>query len=106
MKVYCFDIDGTLCSDTNGDYETARPFPDRIAVVNSLKAEGNVIKLFTARGSTTGEDWAQLTISQLSSWGLDYDELILGKPYYDLLIDDKAVHSDVYFDLLSEGIGA
>ena len=104
MKVYCFDIDGTLCSNTDGDYESAEPFPERIEKVNSLKASGCVIKLFTARGSTTGQDWTQLTQAQLALWGIDYDELILGKPHYDLLVDDKAAHSDEFFGLLPEAV--
>ena len=28
--IYVFDIDGTICSNTWGDYENAKPFLDRI----------------------------------------------------------------------------
>ena len=31
------------------------------------------------------------TFNQLKYWKLNFHELILGKPSYDLLIDDKAV---------------
>ena len=95
--VYCFDIDGTLCSNTDGDYEKAQPFEGRISIVNQLKAEGHTVKLYTARGTTTGTDWSDVTLKQLASWGLNYDQLILGKPYYDLFIDDKSVNSEVFF---------
>jgi len=52
--IYCFDIDGTLCTNTEGDYANAQPFYEVIAEVNRLFAEGHRILLYTARGSTTG----------------------------------------------------
>lgn len=91
---YCFDIDGTLCTITDGDYAQAEPYPDRIAVVNALHAAGHVVKLFTARGSTTGIDWRDLTEQQMRQWGVQYHELILGKPEADVFIDDKAHNAD------------
>ena len=99
--IYCFDIDGTLCTNTNGDYERAKPFNDRIAVVNALHKAGHVIKLFTARGSTTGIDWRKMTEVQLQTWGVSYHELIMGKPDADIFIDDKAFHAD-HWDWSSE----
>jgi len=92
--IYCFDIDGTICTNTWGAYEKAQPLPDRIKVVNELFRKGNKIKLFTARGSTTGTDWRTLTEEQLSSWQVNYHELIMGKPEADVFIDDKAFNSD------------
>ena len=50
MKKYCFDIDGTICSNTDGNYEDAKPYLARIKQINSLHEEGNKIILFTARG--------------------------------------------------------
>ena len=94
--IYCFDIDGTLCTDTGGAYESAEPYPDRISHLNSLYAEGHTIKLFTARGSTTGIDWREATEAQLSAWGVRYHELILGKPHAHIFVDDKACGADTY----------
>ena len=88
--VYCFDIDGTLCTNTDGAYNTAEPFGDRISHVNELFLQGHRILLFTARGSTTGIDWRQVTERQLDAWGVRYHELILGKPHADIFVDDKA----------------
>ena len=31
------------------------------------------------------------TLTQLNSWDLKFHKLILGKPSYDIIIDDKAV---------------
>lgn len=90
--IYCFDIDGTLCTNTNGSYEKAEPYPDIIAQVNALYDAGHRIILFTARGSTTGIDWRELTEKQMRRWGVKYYELLLGKPHADVYIDDKAIH--------------
>ena len=65
VKTYCFDIDGTICSNTDGDYENAKPFSSRIELVNKLFHEGHNIVYFTARGSTTGIDWKDFTKNQL-----------------------------------------
>ena len=34
MRRFCFDIDGTICTNTWGDYEDAEPYFDRIDAVN------------------------------------------------------------------------
>lgn len=93
-KIFCFDIDGTLCSQERSDYTLAQPHIGRIETVNFLRSQGHVIKLFTARGSKSGIDWRDRTLHQLTGWGLSYDELILGKPHADFYVDDKGVHSD------------
>jgi len=93
---YCFDIDGTICTNTLGDYESAQPFQSRIEHINRLYEVGHTIKLFTARGSTTGIDWREVTELQLAEWGLRYHTLIMGKPFADFFIDDKATNSEEY----------
>lgn len=95
-RTYAFDLDGTLCTITDGSYENASPFPQRIAHVNKLGQMGHKILIFTARGATSKRDLRELTRSQLEEWGVHYDELIMGKPHFDLLIDDKAQHSSSY----------
>jgi hypothetical protein len=94
MSIFCFDIDGTLCTQAIGDYMTAKPFVARIAKVNELYSQGNIIKLFTARGSKSGIDWREKTIRQLNAWGVNYHELIFNKPHADFYVDDKALTAD------------
>ncbi|MDC0076721.1 hypothetical protein OAJ33_00560 [Acidimicrobiaceae bacterium] len=94
---YCFDIDGTICTNTNGDYEKAEPFVDRINLVNKLYIEDHKIILFTARGSTTNLDWTELTKQQLKDWGVKYNELIFGKPDADIFVDDKGISDKIFF---------
>ena len=94
MKTYVFDIDGTICSNTFGEYKLAKPYEERITFINRLFKEGNTIKYFTARGSATGIDWYELTKKQLLEWGALHHELILNKPEGDIYVDDKAVNSE------------
>lgn len=92
------DIDGTICTNTKGDYQSAEPFMDRIAHLNKLYDEGHEIHYWTARGSNTGIDWTTLTRQQFANWQVKYTTLKLGKPAYDIWIDDKAMNSEDYFE--------
>lgn len=90
--VICVDLDGTLCTNTNGDYMTAEPIFENIAKVNKLFEEGHTIIIDSARGSSTGISWLDFTAYQLNSWECKYDMLYVGeKLEYDVIVDDKAV---------------
>jgi hypothetical protein len=94
---YCFDLDGTLCTNTNGDYSNSVPFYDRIEKVNILYNLGNKIIINTARGSSTEIDWFEMTENQLNQWNVKYHQLFVGKKIEaDLFIDDKGI-SDIDF---------
>ena len=91
--IYCFDVDGTLCDTTGSDYENSVPVHGMIMLLNKLYDDGNIIKIFTARGCNSGIDHTELTTRQMDEWGIKYHELIMNKkPHYDLLIDDKAIN--------------
>ena len=96
VLTYCFDIDGTLCSLTDGDYGQAVPFELRRAHLRGLYDAGHKIVLFTARGSTTGIDWESTTREQLVRWGVPFHELRFGKPFADIFVDDKAINDQSY----------
>lgn len=95
MNIYV-DIDNTICSTGEGPNKYARSVPivDNINYMNSLYDEGNTITYWTARGGASGIDHTDLTTKQLKEWGCKYHKLIMGKPSYDLLIDDKTMHPD------------
>lgn len=103
MTVYCFDIDGTICTNTDGDYEQAIPFKEVIEKINRLYDMGHKIIFYTGRGSTTGIDWFDLTRKQLKDWQVKYHELIMGKPYADLYIDDKAINTSEWLAKYEQG---
>lgn len=95
-KTLCFDLDGTLCTNTFGEYESAEPFPWAIARVKALARAGHRVVISTARGSATGIDWSDRTRAQLERWGVEYDALVFGKPSADVYVDDRAVHTDAW----------
>ncbi len=96
--IYCFDLDGTLCTNTDGDYKDASPFLDRIKKVNDLHDEGHKIIIESARGGTTNKYWVEFTRDQLESWGVKYHSLRTGwKITADIYIDDKAINDDDFF---------
>jgi hypothetical protein len=95
--IYVFDIDGTICSITNGDYKNAEPFRERIGKNNLLYDQGHTVIYLTARGMGTTHNNAiesyklyyDLTKNQLDIWGAKYHDLFLGKPNGDVYVDDK-----------------
>ena len=106
MKTYVFDIDGTICSLCDGDYEHAKPYYDRINMINKLHQEGNIIIFNTARGmgrykNTAGLAHAafyDLTVKQLHAWRVKYHKLFMGKPSGDFYIDDKGIKDEDFFN--------
>lgn len=81
------DIDGTLTwSSTGWDYENRIPFQPMINWVNRQYEEGHYIELFSSRlicDKKVTKEW-------LKKHGVKYNNLILGKPRYELYIDDVA----------------
>jgi histidinol phosphatase-like enzyme len=101
-KTYVIDIDGTICTQDGANYMMASPIDSIISICNRLFDRGNKIIFFTARGSTTGINWKELTERQLNTWGVKYHELIMGKPFGDFYIDDKAILPEQFRNLLEE----
>lgn len=95
--IYCVDIDGTICS-LEEDPSKAKPFKERIKIINDLYDQGNWIIYETARGSVTGIDWRDKTAKQLKKWGAKYNQLRTGvKIYANWYIDDRAFEADEFF---------
>ena len=91
------DIDNTITFTIGIDYKNSIPRKDRIDIINNLYNEGNIITYWTGRGTVSGIDWTFLTKNQLNEWGAKYHNLLLGKPSYDIFIDDKSFNSENYF---------
>jgi len=96
----CFDLDNTLVTPPYilRDYSTVKPIQNMIDLAKKLKSEGHIIIIHTARkmlshSHNTGAaiaNIAKLTIETLDNFEIPYDELIFGKPYAEIYIDDKA----------------
>jgi len=112
MKIYCFDLDHTLCiPDTSSDdskikYVKAEPISEIISLVNKLHSSGNKIIIHTSRRMLTHngnisnviEDVGEITENWLEYHNVLYDELIFGKPYADFYVDDKAINVSEYME--------
>ena len=98
LKVYCFDLDGTLCTNTWGKYENAIPNKKAIKKLNELFEIGHTIIIYTSRYMGRFNSNVEMVYSfgydftkkQLDDWGVKYHELKMGKPSYDVIIDDKS----------------
>lgn len=104
LQVYCFDLDGTLCTIEKGahgikDYTKAQPKLDRIARVNALYDEGHLIKIETARGRQSDQDWKEFTKLQLNQWGVKHHVLRVGvKMHANFYVDDKGLSDKEFFN--------
>lgn len=99
---YFIDLDNTLCKTIGNDYTNSNPIYERIEYVNNLKNEGHYIVIWTGRGSLSGIDHTELTISQLKDWNVLYDDLLFNKPPYDIYIDDKSFNVDTLLPFITE----
>ena len=90
MKI-AFDLENTLCSPSINEKikdkilakEPSRPM---LNVLKDLKYKGHEIVIFTHRPKKLRRQ----TVKWLKFYAIPYDKLIMDKPNYDLLIDDKA----------------
>lgn len=98
-KTICFDIDGVICNQVkDGKYENAKPYKKNINLINKLYKKKYKIILFTSRymGRTKGnvklvnKIGYKFTHKQLKNWNLKFHKLIMGKPSYDIIVDDKS----------------
>lgn len=103
-RTLVFDIDDTICIHHLRDYQNAEPIQPVIDKINKLKEQGYYIKLYTARGQNSCKGNLELIKERneaiLTEWldrhGVQYDELIFGKPLGDWYIDDKAMSLETF----------
>lgn len=104
-KIVAWDLDDVLCVRSKDleylgieKYTHCTPKNENINICNEMWLDGWYVIIYTARGmnyfkgdiSLIYTKLYSLTEKQLQSWGILYDELIMGKIHYDLIIDDKA----------------
>lgn len=95
----CVDLDGTICELTaDGDYANARPVPGAREALAELRERGAYIIIYTARRMRTHdgnvgkviEEIGDLTRAWLRRHDIPHDEIVFGKPYAHVYIDDLA----------------
>ena len=98
--IFCFDNDNTICKTKRSEYSKSIPIKKNIKIINKLFEEGHFIKIFTSRymGRTNSDSKKAYklgylkTFNQLKKWNLNFHELIMGKPRYDIFVDDKNIN--------------
>jgi capsule biosynthesis phosphatase len=101
MKIIIFDIDNTIALTSGIKYHLSKPIKSKIKKINQLYESGYIIKIFTARymGKHSGnvklikKKYYKKTFNQIKSWGLKFHELVIGKPVFDIFVDDKAYNN-------------
>ena len=87
MKIV-IDLDGTICTEEKQfSRGLATPITGASESLKSLKADGHIIIIYSAR------TWAEyeMTVEWLVLNDIPYDQLILGKPQGDFWVDDRAI---------------
>lgn len=106
QKIIAFDLDNTLTNDADipkfptlshlalEHYYANTPCNEAMAdVARNMKLNGHRILIYTAR-----HDFFETETRQwLKRNGIPYDTLTFGKPYFNVLIDDRAVNA---FDIV------
>tara|TARA_B100000035_G_scaffold80228_1_gene67242 strand:- start:560 stop:919 length:360 start_codon:yes stop_codon:yes gene_type:complete len=100
IKKICFDIDGVICTLSNDNiYSKSKPIKKNIKLINQLYKKNYEIILFTSRFMGRNKENSkkaykmgyEFTEKQLKKWSVKYHKLIMGKPSFDVVVDDKSL---------------
>jgi len=103
-KTIVFDVDDTILTTINRDYENSRPKMEVIEGMRALKEAGWFIFLYTARGmgrsngdiASVADDVFNEVEAFCKKFDVPYDAIQIGKPYGALYVDDKAMRPDEF----------
>jgi len=106
----CIDLDKTVCEPKKEgeNYGDVKPKSGVVEKLYQWKNEGHYIIIHTARHMLTCEGdvkkvnliFKMFLIEWLEKWKIPYDELIMGKPFADVYIDDKALKFEDNWDTI------
>lgn len=99
MRV-CIDLDGVIAKiEREKSYGDRTPVEEAAKSIRILKERGHYIIIHTARRMKTHKgnvgaviaDTGRETLNWLHENGIHYHEVIFGKPFADVYIDDNAI---------------
>ena len=109
MKRICIDLDGVICNlKVNSEtYEDVVPVENAVNKIRKLKENGHYIIIHTARHMKTcngnvGEvtvKIGKITLDWLNKYSIPYDEVLFGKPWADIYIDDNAFRFNTWNEI-------
>lgn len=95
----CIDLDGVIAElKKEGEtYYDVKPVDGAIEKIKKLKENGHYIIIYTARHMKTCNgnvakvlaEVGQITLEWLNKYEIPYDEIVFGKPWADIYIDDN-----------------
>ena len=101
-----FDLDETICHTRNRDYERTQPIEPVVARIQELRRTipGAEVVIYTSRGmASCGGDVAaaeRKNRPMIEKWlrdnGVEYEEIIFGKPLGDVYVDDKGMSPEEF----------
>ncbi len=97
--VIMIDLDGVICTEEKTfERPLAKPIPDTAEALHLLRGQGHTVIIYTARS------WAEysMTVDWLHRHGIEYDALTMGKPIYDVWVDDRAIRFETWASLLRQ----
>jgi capsule biosynthesis phosphatase len=109
----CIDIDGVICKlkRENELYQDLMPIDGSVERITQLRESGHYIILYTARRMKTHNaniakviaDIGKITLDWLERHNIPYDEIIFGKPWADVYIDDNAFRFQNWEEIMANG---
>ena len=99
MAVIGVDLDGVICSEEKTfEKPLATLEPGAKEFMSAARLNGHTVVIWTARG------WEQYkaTIFWLETNKVEFDQLIMGKPIFDVFVDDRAVSHTSWNDSLQD----
>ena len=82
------DLDGVICTEEKTfERPLAQPVSGVREALKLLRSQGHTVLVYTSRS------WAEyrMTADWLQRHSIEYDALIMGKPIYDVWVDDRAI---------------
>jgi len=109
----CIDLDGVICQlrKDREEYQDLLPVEGAIEKIQALKDSGHYIILYTARRMKTHNantakviaDIGKITLDWLTKYEIPFDEIMFGKPWADIYIDDNAFRFINWDEILDDG---
>jgi capsule biosynthesis phosphatase len=109
----CIDLDGVIAElkGPTQSYADVAPVPGAAEHIASLRKAGHYVIVYTARHMKTcagnvGMVIARLgkvTLDWLAKHGIEYDEIVFGKPWADIYIDDNALRFHTWEEIAQDG---
>jgi hypothetical protein len=87
---YFVDFDGTICPNSGSE-----PQRECIETLRELKRRNHTIHIYSCRSNPDAVGDATASTAEmkhyLDQYGVPYDEIVWGKPFFNYIIDDRTV---------------